>query len=432
MTLTTLVQPWRNLGATLVFIPLIDRHCDRRNHIVNQLADRIGLAPMMSRPKLCMITTSPIVVRFFLIPHLRLLADTFDVTLVSNRDCSPLLGDLANKIRMIVIPVEREISPWHDFKALLQLTKLFVKERFDAVVTVAPKAGLLGILGAFFARVPYRCHIFQGEVWASRRGPMRTVLRMADRIIAHAASEVLVVSASERAYLIKENILSTAGSTVLGGGSICGVDTHRFAPNAVVRSKIRARFNIPTDARVILFVGRLHRDKGILDLVIAWSRIAGIHRDLHLAIIGPDESDLTPAIAALAGSAFTSRLHVCGLTSAPEAWMAASDILCLPSYREGFGNVIIEAGATELPVVATRIYGIEDALVENVTGLAYLPGDIQALMGCLNALLQDAPMRRRYGKAGREMVLAKFEQSQIIRGYVEHFKQRCLVGAGSS
>jgi glycosyltransferase involved in cell wall biosynthesis len=381
---------------------------------------------MMPRPKLCMVTTSPIVVRFFLIPHLRLLAKTFEVTLVSNSDCAPLLGNLASKIRMTVIPVEREISPWHDMKALVQLTKLFFDKRFDAVITVAPKAGLLGILGAFFARVPYRCHVFQGEVWASRRGPMRAVLRLADQVISRAASEVLVVSASERAYLISENILTSSYSTVLGAGSICGVDTVRFAPNPEVRAKIRKRFNIPAQARVVLFVGRLHRDKGILDLVIAWSRLAGVHRDLHLVIVGPDESDLTPAILALAGCAFTSRLHVCGLTSAPEEYMAAADILCLPSYREGFGNVIIEAGATELAVVATRIYGIQDALVENVTGLAYPPGNIRALMGCLTTLLQDSALRLQYGKAGRELVVANFEQSQIVQAYAKHFTQRCL------
>ena len=95
-----------------------------------------------------MVTTSPIVVQFFLIPHLRRLADDFDVTLVANSDCTPLLGDLAGKVRMKVIPVEREIAPRRDFRALIQLSGLFMREQFDAVITVAPKAGLLGIAGA--------------------------------------------------------------------------------------------------------------------------------------------------------------------------------------------------------------------------------------------------------------------------------------------
>lgn len=383
---------------------------------------------MISRPKLCMVTTSPIVVQFFLIPHLRLLADDFDVTLVANSDCSPLLGDLAGKVRMMVIPVEREIAPWRDFRALIQLSGLFMREQFDAVITVAPKAGLLGIAGALFARVPYRCHIFQGEVWASRRGVMRSMLRIADRFIARASSEVLVVSTSEREFLINEKILTNAGSTVLGKGSICGVDTIRFAPNSEARQRIRAQFDIPSEATVVLFLGRLHRDKGILDLVTAWTRIAGLHSQLHLAIVGPDESGLEPMIRTLAGSAFAARLHVCGLTSAPEDWMAACDVLCLPSYREGFGNVIIEAGAAEVPVIASRIYGIEDALIENVTGLAHWPGDQQALTSCLQRLVTDSQLRRTLGKAARAMVVENFEQSRVVRGYADHFAKRCNIG----
>ena len=118
-----------------------------------------------------------------------------------------------------------------------------------------------------------------------------------------------------------------------------------------------------------------------------------------------------------------------GVTSAPESWMAAADILCLPSYREGFGNVIIEAGATEVPVIASRIYGIADALVENVTGLAHPPGDRQALEQCLVRLIDDPDLRRRFGKAGRGLVRTKYEQAEVVQRYATHLAQRCGAAA---
>ncbi len=380
---------------------------------------------MPARPKLCIVTTSPIVVRFFLMPHLRQLAGAFAVTLVANADCSDVLGDLAPQVRMIVVPVEREIAPWQDQLALFRLIALFRRERFDGVVTIAPKAGLLGNMAAFVARIPYRCHIFQGEVWASRTGLIRSLLRVADSITSRTTTEVLVVSATERAFLINEGILPAERSTVLGRGSICGVDTTRFAPNPELRRSFRQAAGIPQDAALVLFLGRLHRDKGVLDLVTAWTRLAGLNPSLHLAIVGPDEDNLVPKIRTVAGTAFADRLHLHGLTSRPEEWMTAADILSLPSYREGFGNVVIEAGACGIPVIATRIYGIADAMIEDVTGLMHAPGDKQALAMGLDRLVKDAELRSRLGTAARAMVIDQFEQSRVIQYYTEHFIDRC-------
>ena len=380
---------------------------------------------MPARPKLCIVTTSPIVVRFFLLPHLRQLAAKFDVTLAANADCTDVLGDLSRSVRMAVVPVEREIAPWRDQVALFRLIQLFQRERFDGVLTIAPKAGLLGNIAAFVTRVPYRCHVFQGEVWASRTGFIRTLLRFADTVISRTTTEVLVVSGTERDFLIKEGILSGPRSTVLGRGSICGVDTARFAPNPQARARIRAEHNIPADATLVLYLGRLHRDKGVLDLVTVWTRLAGLNPNLHLAIVGPDEDDLVPKVANLAGSAFASRLHIAGLTSEAQDWMAAADILSLPSYREGFGNVVIEAGATQVPVIASRIYGIADAMIENVTGLMHAPGDQQALAKGLDQLLKDPALRAILGAAGRAMVTENFEQSRVVQRYTDHFVMQC-------
>lgn len=386
---------------------------------------------MNTRPKFCLVTTSPIVVRFFLLPHLRRLVLAFDVTLVVNSECDEILGDLAGSLHTVIIKVEREISPWHDCLAVAKLAALFRRERFDAVVTIAPKAGLLGGIGAFLARTPYRCHIFQGEVWASRHGIMRWMLRKADQVTATLATEVLVVSATEREFLIKEGILTAARSAVLGGGSISGVDTQRFAPSPATRHTLRAQSGIPQSAIVLLYLGRLHRDKGILDLVTAFARLAGQHPDLHLAIIGPDESGLEPSIRNLTGTAFADRLHFHGLSTKPEAWMASSDIVCLPSYREGFPSVILEAGAAELPMLASRIYGIEDALIDNVTGLLHQPADPSDLVLKLSQLLNDPMLRVSLGKAGRKRVLEQFEQSRVVEGYATHFAKACNVDKGA-
>ncbi|MDO9098875.1 MAG: glycosyltransferase, partial [Candidatus Methanoperedens sp.] len=171
----------------------------------------------MSRsvPKMCVLAATPLSVHFFLKPHLIALSHHFDVTLACNPKNDAYSPPLDLPVRQMAVGMARKISPLRDLVALFELYRLFKRERFDLVVSVAPKAGLLGMLAASLAGVPHRVHIFQGEVWASKRGPMRTLLKTMDRIIAQVAHHVLAMGPGERRFLEEHGVTSLGQVQVL-------------------------------------------------------------------------------------------------------------------------------------------------------------------------------------------------------------------------
>lgn len=374
--------------------------------------------------KFCVVTTTPLIVDFFLGPHLKALSERFDVSLAFNaaEGMPSVIRDVP--LEIIDVPMERRIASGRDVKALARLVREFRKRRMSGVVSIAPKAGLLAMSAAWLTRVPFRCHVFQGEVWATRTGLMRWVLRMADRFTARLATDILVVSESERAFLIREGIIPAAKSRVLSAGSIAGVDTGRFRADAGKRQAVRSRFGIGDDALVALFVGRLKRDKGVLDLAAAWRDLAVTYPQLHLLFVGPDEDCMQAPIAAACDPEVRQRLHFAPLTAEPEAFLAAADIFCLPSYREGFGCTVIEAGATGLPVLTSRIYGLQDATVEGATALMHEPGNVDDLRTKLQLLIEDAGLRTRLGAAGLARARERFEASEVVAHYIAYFEAR--------
>lgn len=261
-------------------------------------------------------------------------------------------------MRELALPIERKIAPWRDLRALVALFRLFERERFDIVISVVPKAGLLGMLAAFLLRVPRRVHIFQGEVWASRRGPMRWLLKRLDGLTARLATHVLAVSESERSFLEQEGVAPVGKLQVLGAGSICGVETSRFQPDAVARARVRAELGIPESAVLCIFLGRLTEDKGVLELAHAFAQSATTHPALWLLLVGPDEEDMQVRLRALVPPEQASRMLIRPFANEPQQMLAAADFLCLPSYREGFGMAILEAAAagitSAIPVTTTQ------------------------------------------------------------------------------
>jgi glycosyltransferase involved in cell wall biosynthesis len=359
--------------------------------------------------RICFVTTSPLIVNFFLVPHLRHLASRYEVSLAVTLPGEAPLKDLPG-VRVEPIRIPRPIRPVGDAAALARLARLFRDRRYDLVHSFGPKAGLLAAWAGSLAGVPARLHTFTGQVWVARRGPMRALLRAADRSIARRATEVLADSASQREFLVREGIVAPERCRVLGAGSVCGVDARRFKPDPEARAAVRAELGIDAQAPVVLFAGRVTRDKGVLDLAQAFGALGAQHRDAVLLVVGPDEEGLGAEVRRLCGG----RARVLGYTHAPERHMAACDVLCLPSYREGFGAVVIEAAAVGVPAIGSRIYGIVDAVQDGKTGLLFEPGNAGELRACLQRLLGDAALREHLGAAARARALAEFAEERLV------------------
>jgi glycosyltransferase involved in cell wall biosynthesis len=367
--------------------------------------------------RMAVVITSAFPLNAFLRPHLERLRHDFEITVYVNTGDMGVAPDVPPEVRVVHLPLRRNISPVADLVILMRLVRILRQESFDLVFSMNPKSGLLAMTAAFITRVPRRVHCFTGQVWATRRGFWRWLLKGMDRLLAACATHCLADSASQRQYLIEEGIVCQEKIEVLANGTVAGVDVKRFRPDENARRRVRSRFGIEDDACCLLYVGRLKRDKGILDLIEAFNRLRSRFPSLHLLLVGPDEEGFDSLVRDV------PRIHRVGYTQVVEEYMAAADVFCLPSYREGFGLVLIEAGAVGLPVVASRIYGITDAVVEGETGLLHEPGDIDDLTRKIEVLIEDALLRKKLGEAGRRRAFGMFN-AEVVTAAMAEFVQR--------
>lgn len=378
-----------------------------------------------ARPRVCVICATPLAIHFFLQDHITGLSSFADVTVVTNLKNDTYTPALNLPVRIIQLEIFRKIRPWKDAWALLRLVELLRRERFDLVWAVAPKAGLLGMLAARVTGVKKRLFVFQGEVWASRNGIMRWFLKYMDRITSQCASHLLAVSHGERDFLVSENVATSRKLSVLGAGSIRGVDLDIYRPNEIGRAKIRAELGIDDFAAVAIYLGRVNVEKGILDLAIAFEDALKINSNLFLLVVGPDENNIAPVITKIL-ALDTRRIKIIGFTDKAADYFAAADFLCLPSYREGFPISILEAAAVGIPTIGTRIYGITDAIVHEKTGLLVEPGNISQLTKAIIRFSEDEIFRKTLGAAARTWVAESFGHTMVIERYLNYFKRLIL------
>lgn len=332
---------------------------------------------------------------------------------------------IAQGAEVIHLDIARDIAPFRDLKTVYALMRIFNARQFDMVHSVTPKAGLLAMLAARMTGIKLRVHTFTGQVWVTRRGGMRWLLRALDRLLAWCATALLVDSASQREFLVVEKIAPLESLHVLGEGSITGVDNERFSPNAAMRHAVRQDLKLPEDAVILLCVGRMHPDKGIAGLVRSFVRVTANFQHVHLLLVGPDEGDLMPALAG--AGAFGDRIHTAGLTHQPEMYMAAADIYCLASYREGFGLSIVEAASCGLPCIAYKIYGVTDAVVDGLTGYLVGLGDENAFAGAMTVLLQNPANRLEMGREARKRATQVFSQHSLVQAWLDFYADQFAV-----
>jgi glycosyltransferase involved in cell wall biosynthesis len=286
-----------------------------------------------------------------------------------------------------------------------------------------PKAGLLSMLASFFAAIPTRLCVFNGEVWANKIGFMRSFLKLIDKVTARCATIVLAVGPSQRKILIDNNIVQEDKVDVIADGSIAGVNIDRFKFNDSVRHHLRLQNEIENDAVVFLFVGRLSRDKGLLDLFRAFAEAAEQNPNIHLLVVGPDEEGLEMELSSAVEKRFAGRVHRVGFTDQPENYMSAADVLCLPSYREGFSTVIIEAASVGLPAIASRIYGIADTVVEGVTGILHQPAADHEIAEAMLLTASNENLRRQMGAAARMRATDMFSEERVLKAFAEFYDE---------
>jgi len=349
-----------------------------------------------------------------------------DVTLVCSP--SPDLAALGEELglRTYGLTIARQTAPVRDVTSLAQLTRFFRRERFDLIHSSTPKAGLLCALAGLAARTPLRMHTYTGQPWVEMQGVARQVARQADRLIARLDTHLYADSHSQREFLVRDGVVAADRISVIGAGSIAGVELDRFdrARRAADGRAIRERLGIPSDACVITFVGRLTRDKGISELVAAFERVSRRPERVDLLLVGPEEPERAPMPAQAAATiAAHPRIHAVGYSPEPEQYLAAADVFCLPSYREGFGTVVIEAGAMGLPSVATRVTGLEDTVLEGETGLLVPAKAVDPLVEALDRLIDDPELRRRMGEAGRRRAIEQFDATMVNGQMVAEYKK---------
>jgi glycosyltransferase involved in cell wall biosynthesis len=304
-----------------------------------------------------------------------------------------------------------------DARSVSALYRLVRRIKPDIAHTHTAKGGLLGTLATALAGTPVRIYQMRGRLSATADSWRKTVFVAIERLVCGASHHVICNSNSLRDAALRARLCPAHKMEVLLAGSGNGVDSKgRFNPDHVTPNDVvatRRELRIPVDAIVLGFVGRLVRDKGIGELVQAWIRLRTRFDNAHLVCIGPIEprDPISPTDRRALES--DPRVHLLGFRTDLPKLYAAMNVVILPSYREGFPNVLLEAQSMRLPVVSTRAEGCVDAVQHGITGMLVPPRDGEALFHAVLPYITDPALRERHGRAGRERVLEFFERERL-------------------
>lgn len=340
----------------------------------------------------------------------------FEVTVLSNPGETATRIAAAEDVPHLPVLMERGMAPLRDLAALWRLVGELRVLGPDVVDASTPKAGLLVLLAAWLTGVPCRVHTLRGLRFETTGGATRMLLSTMTRLTCALAQRVICISPSLRQRALELGMVDPDKAVVLGAGSSNGIDLDRFTACDVSRARareLRRELRIGVGDPVMGFVGRLARDKGFIEMAEAWCSLRERYPRLCWLIIGPpDDTDPVPPelIEQLADD---PRVFLLGRRDDTVPLYLAMDVLVLPTYREGFGNVLIEAAALEIPVVATAVTGCLDAVADGENGILVPPRDAGALAAAVARYLDSPELRARHGRAGRARTAALFAQEQL-------------------
>lgn len=374
--------------------------------------------------KICFCTTIPLTIRAFILKTAEYLHEhtDWDISFICSYD-EAFAESLPDYIHYYPVDMKRGIS-FDGVKVIRQMEEIFKRERFDLVQYSTPNASLYASIAAKKAKIPVRLYCQWGMVFTGFSGTKRKLFKKEEKIVCKNSTWIEPDSKSNLEFARSEGLYTADKSSVVWNGSACGIDLDKFdiKQKEQFRRFIREKYNIPDDAFVYIFVGRVKRDKGINELLEAY-RKSSEKRPSYLFVLGRNEIEEGVDKALYDWSCSQENIIYTGEVSDVEKYLSASDCYILPSYREGFGMSVIEAQAMGVPVIITDIPGPVDGIKKDETGLIVPKQNADALADAMGKLYDDNELRERFGKAGHEHVNNNFDQQKFFERLVEDRKR---------
>ena len=370
--------------------------------------------------KLIRPSTIPASLENLLKGQLKMLSKYYNVLAVSSPGDDMETIEEREGVRTIAIPMERRISLIKDFISLIRLIVLFAKERPDMVHSITPKAGLLSMLAAWITRVPVRMHTFTGLVFPTATGKMQKLLIAMDRLTCFCATHINPEGEGVKRDLVNYNITSKP-LHIIANGNVNGIDLEYFDKTPEVVEKACSYKKEGTFT--FCFVGRMVRDKGINELVHSFLRLYQKDERVRLLLVGPFEKELDPVLPEVEEHI----LHhpgICymGYQNDVRPFLVASDALVFPSYREGFPNVVIQAGAMGLPAIVTDINGCNEIVLPDLNGVIIPSKDEQALYESMKYFASHPVEVERMAANARPLIASRYEQRIVWNALLDEYK----------
>ncbi|PWA04025.1 glycosyltransferase family 4 protein [Flavobacterium psychrotolerans] len=380
----------------------------------------------MTKQKIVRITTVPISLEKLLSGQLRYMSSFYEVIAISSERGK--LEKLGKSQGVAVFPLEmtRRITPLYDLFAVIRLYLFLRKTKPYIVHTHTPKAGIVGMVAARLAGVPHRLHTVAGLPLLEVSGSKRKLLNWVEQFTYRCATNVYPNSFGLMDIILAHDFCAPEKLNVLANGSSNGIDTSHFSPSlftAAQNSILKEQLGIPSDAFVFVFVGRLVKDKGINEMVVAFELLQKDNPTVHLLLVGDYESDLDPLSSSTLESIHNNPfLHAVGFQNDVRPYLALSNVLVFPSYREGFPNGVLQAGAMGLPCVVSDINGCNEIIADDINGLIIPVKDALALYNAMKRLATDSDLLAKMRLHARSLIVSRYEQEVVWNAILETYR----------
>jgi len=384
----------------------------------------------MKKIKIIRTATVPISLDILLKGQLQFLSETYEVIAVSGENEHLKNVEVREGVRTKAIEMQRNISPLKDLMSLYKLFVFFRKEKPQIVHSITPKAGLLSMIAAYFAGVPVRIHTFTGLLFPTRTGIMQKILILMDKIVCKFATTIYPEGQGVKEDLQKYEITKKPLKIILNG-NVNGVDVEYFNPETVseeTKSKLRQELGILPNDFVFVFIGRLVTDKGINEAISAFKRFKS--DKIKFLLVGTYEETDPLLETTLAEISSNKNIITVGFQQDVRPYFGISDALVFPSYREGFPNVVLQAGAMNLPSIVTDINGSREIILEGKNGTIVPVKNEDSLFVAIKKIYEDQIYREELKKNSRQMIVSRYEQNKVWQAIQAEYN--LLIKAGKN